>query len=75
MRYSLYINDISNAEAKAFWEYAKTLKFVTIKEEENTLSEEQIDAIDEARISLRKNGGKSTEEVFAKMKLKYPKAF
>ena len=34
MTYSLRINDFTHPDAKAFWEYAKSLKFVTIEEED-----------------------------------------
>ena len=71
----LHINDISKPEAKAFIEYARTLKFISVDEEEIALSSEQIEAINEARISLKKNKGKSHEEVMSKMKNKYPNAF
>ncbi len=75
MGLTLHINDISKPEVKAFLDYARSLKFVIVDEEEVSLSQEQIEAIDEARISLKKNGGKSHEEVMAKMKNKYPNAF
>lgn len=76
MAYSLHINDLSHPDAKAFWEYAKSLKFVTIEDEDNlSLNKEQIKAIEEARISFDKHGGKSNEEVLAKMRAKYPNAF
>ncbi|GEM_PF-5792398 len=71
----LWINDTTTPEAIAFWEYAKKLKFVIAEEEDISLNQEQMEAIEEARISLKKNGGKSHEEVMNKMKAKFPKAF
>ena len=69
------INDISKPEAKAFLDYARSLKFVIVDEEEVSLNQEQIEGINEARISLKKNGGKSHEDVISEMKSKYPNAF
>lgn len=75
MVYTFHINDISNPEAKAFLEYARSLKFVVIDEQEMSLSQEQNEAIDEARKSLKDNGGKPHEEVMNQIKKKYPNAF
>jgi hypothetical protein len=76
MSHSLRISDFSSPEAKAFWEYAKSLKFVIVEEEsEFILSEDQVNAVEEARISYNKKGGKSNDEVLAEMRAKYPNAF
>jgi hypothetical protein len=75
MAYTFHISDISNPEAKAFLEYARSLKFVVIDEEEISLSQEQNEAIDEARISIKDNGGKPHKEVITQLKKKYPNAF
>ena len=75
MAFTFHIDDISKPEVKAFLDYARSLKFVIIDEEEVSLSQEQIEAIEEARASLKKNGGKPHEEVITKMKSKYPNAF
>lgn len=75
MGLTLRIDDISQPEAKAFLDYARTLKFIIVDEEEVSLSQEQIEAIDEARNSLKKNGGIPHQEVMTKMKNKYPNAF
>lgn len=76
MNYSFHINDFSHPDAKAFLEYAKSLKFVTIEEKDDVVfSAEQIKAIEEAQISFKINGGKSNDDVLTKMKTKYPTAF
>lgn len=70
----LILNDTTSPEAIAFWDYAKKLKFITI-EEDIELKEEEIAAIEEARISLEKKGGYPHDSVIEKMKNKYPNAF
>ena len=75
MGLTLHINDTSKPEVKAFLDYARSLKFVIVEDEEISINQKQIEAIDEARLSLKKNGSKSHEEVIDKMKNKYPNAF
>jgi len=74
MSLSFRINDFSNPEVNAFIEYIKSLSFVTI-EEEFTMSNDQIIALKEAEISLKKDGGVSHDEVMSSMRNKYPWAF
>lgn len=75
-RKKLWVNDITSPEAIAFWEYAIKLKFVTAEEDEEiTLNQDQIEAIEEGRKSLKKNGGIPHEEVMARMKEKFPTIF
>ena len=73
MEYSFHINDISNPKAKAFLEYIKTLEFISV--DEPALDQQQIKAIEEARKSLKENGGSSHQNVMSRMKDKFPNAF
>lgn len=66
--------DDSLPEAKAFLEFMRTLDFISISEEVN-LNEDVTQAIEEARKSYDKNGGKNHEQVMAEMRAKYPNAF
>lgn len=74
MAYTLHVDD-SNPRAKAFLEFVKTLDFIRVDEDEISLSQEQIEAIQEGIESLEKHGGIPHEQVMAKMKTKYPKFF
>ena len=71
---TLHIDD-SNPRAKAFLEFVRTLDFIQVDEQEISLSQEQIKALEEGIESLEKHGGVPHEEVMAKMKNKYPKFF
>jgi transcriptional antiterminator Rof (Rho-off) len=75
MSLTLHIHDTSKPEVKAFLDYVRSLKFVEIEEETIALEKDQIEAIEEARMSYEKLGGKTTSEVLDKMKKKHPKAF
>ena len=75
MGLTLHINDTSKPEVKAFLDYARSLKFVIVEDDEISINQKQIEAIDEARLSLKKNGSKFHQEVIDKMKNKYPNAF
>jgi hypothetical protein len=76
MAYTFRIADISNPKAKAFLEYVKTLDFIQFdNQEEVLLSDEQIQAINEARSSIKENGGIPHTEAMERMKNKFPKAF
>jgi hypothetical protein len=75
MRLTFHINDTSKPEVKAFLEYVRSLKFVIIEEEDIDLTDDQIKAIQEARASYQKTGGKPNLEVLSEMKNKYPQAF
>jgi hypothetical protein len=66
--------DDSNPKAKAFLAFISTFDFIQV-DEECTLSKDAIYAIEEARESLTKEGGKSHEQVWAEMIEKYPSAF
>lgn len=73
MMHTFHINDISNPKAKAFLEYIKTLEFISV--DEAILDQQQIQAIEEARESLKENGGSSHQDVMNRMKGKFPSAF
>ena len=75
MSITIQIDNISKPEVKAFLDYARSLKFVKINEDEVMLTDSQKEAIEEARLSLVKNGGKAHQEVMSEMKKKYPQAF
>lgn len=66
--------DDSNPKAKAFLEFVRTLDFIKV-EDDFTLNKDVIYAIEAARESLTKEGGKSHEQVWAEMREKYPTAF
>ena len=67
--------NIEDDKLNAFIAFIKTLNYVSVEESEVTLSEEHLKAINEARLSLKNNGGKPHKEVMDKMKTKYPNAF
>lgn len=75
MVYTFHIDDASGPKAKAFLEYIKTLDFIRLDELEPTLSQQQLDAIEEARISIKQDGTSSTSEVMKRLKKKHPNAF
>ena len=77
MNITLHINDISSPEAKAFLEYAKTLKFVSVDDsmDKQQLSKEELKAIEQARKSIAEKGGVPHKEVMKEMKELYPNAF
>ena len=54
MGLTLHINDTSKPEVKAFLDYARSLKFVIVEDDEISINQKQIEAIDEARLSLKK---------------------
>lgn len=74
MAYYFHITDISNPKAKAFLEYIKTLDFISV-DDDVILDQQQIQAIEEARKSLKENGGSSHQDVMNRMKGKFPNAF
>ena len=75
MGLTFHIDDTSKPEVKAFLDYVRSLKFVIIEEEEISMTSEQVEAINEARASYQKDGGKPNSEVIETMKKKYPNAF
>jgi RNA-binding protein YlmH len=52
-----------------------TLNYTSLEESEAKLTQEQLVAINQARFSLKNNGGKTNKEVMDKLKTKYPNAF
>lgn len=52
-----------------------TLNYTSLEESEAKLTQEQLVTINQARFSLKNNGGKTHKEVMDKLKTKYPNAF
>jgi hypothetical protein len=74
MIHTFHIDD-SHPNAKAFLVFLRTLDFISQNETNMNLNEEQAEAIEEARASLKQNGGSSHDEVMQRMKAKFPDAF
>jgi hypothetical protein len=75
MSLTLHIKDLSKPEVQAFLEYARTLKFVRVEEEEIELTKDQEKAILKARTSYQKDGGIPHDEVISHFRSKYPSLF
>lgn len=74
MIHTFHIDD-TNPNAKAFLEFLRTLDFISLNQTYLNLDEEQIEAIEEARASLKQNGGSPHEDVMLRMKANFPEAF
>ncbi len=59
MSLTIHIKDIAKPKVQAFLDYARTLKFVQIEDDELEISEQQESAILEARESYKNEGGVS----------------
>jgi hypothetical protein len=59
MSLTIHIKDIAKPKVQAFLDYARTLKFLQIEDDELEISEHQEMAILEARESYKNEGGVS----------------
>ena len=75
MSLTIHIKDIAKPEVQAFLDYARTLKFDQIEDDELEISEQQEAAILEARESYKQEGGVSHLDAMDFFKSKYASSF